>query len=382
MASIARTLLGDHERRFGFSAWLHRLVIGALFLGTLSTLYPLLWLVGSAMKSPDDYHGHPLWPTPLNARVVAVPHADNTGPGRIVRVETASPENKTGHIYTLTFVASNEIEVRDATIGAIALAEPHTEDRDLTFDGLTLLLRGRFDTGDTFTIEPRLWQVQNLAEAWAGVNFVRHSMNSFILMAATLVLHLLVNALAAYALSWLRFPGARLVGFAFLMTLMVPWYAIFIPLYLTVTELGLTVPFYGWPAVVLPAAFNAFFLILFKGFFDGLPRDLIDAARIDGAGELQTFWRVAVPLAKPIFGVIVVFSLLATWNDFLWPYLVIGRAEGEPLMVRLYNYELTGTATAESILAALALAMLPPIALFLLFQRQIAAGFTLSGIKG
>lgn len=382
MAVYARTLLGEHERKSGAVAWMHRIIVLLLYLFTLTTLFPLVWLVGTAFKSSDETLNHPLRFLPTDRKPVAIAQADNSGMGQILGINVVDEEQMTDHSYRIEFTDSDRVDVTDLSNGEVVLAGKNAGDQDLAFAGLNVPLRGQFNAGDSFTVEMRLWQTQNYAEAWDGVNFIRHSLNSFILMIMTLALHLGVNAVGAYALSRLRFPGSKLIMFLFLMTLMVPWYAIFIPLYLTVTELGLTVPMYGWPAVVLPAGFNAFFLILFKSFFDGLPSDLIDAGRVDGASEIQTFWHIAVPLAKPIFGVITVFSLLATWNDFLWPYLVIGVERAEPIMVRLYNYELTGTATNEQVLAAMAMAMLPPLVLFLIFQKQIAAGFTLSGLKG
>jgi multiple sugar transport system permease protein len=379
MASTARTLLGEHERRRGATAVWSRVMIVTLFVLTLTTIYPLVWLVGNAFKSPHEYKATPLNILPHEASPVALRDAHNRGPGK-VQVTFEDLQAVEGREFDLEFTSPTTVGFQWRG-GGVGWTEVIEGDTDVHVAGMTLQFRGRFEAGDRFAVEIRTWHTENYAEAWEGVRFIRTSINTFTLMIAVLLLHLGVNALAAYALSRLPFPGSKFVMWLFLMTLMVPWFAIFIPLYLTVTELGLTVPLYGWPAVVIPAGFNAFFLILFKGFFDGLPGDLIDAARIDGASELRTFWHVAVPLAKPIFAVITVFSLLATWNDFLWPYLIIANENGEPLMVALYNYEFTGAPT-EVVLAALAMAMVPPIALFLLFQRQIAAGFTLSGLKG
>ncbi|NUP90196.1 MAG: carbohydrate ABC transporter permease [Candidatus Sumerlaeia bacterium] len=385
-----RALLGEFERRRGLTAWGLRAVVLLLYFLTLSTVLPLVWIAGNAFKTPEEYNATPLSLLPRERSYVAILDGSNRGPGKATVSGQVSSE-VTRETYRLRFVTPEQIEVTSTASGGVVLSAAVSGDGQVTFDGVTVALRGRFEAGDGATIRERRWHAENYAEAWSGVRFIRHSLNSVVLMILTWTLHLTVNALGAYALSRLRFPGDRIVLFLFLLTLMVPWFAIFIPLYLTVTELGLTasavslfgttIPLYGWPAVVIPAGFNAFFLVLFKGFFDGLPGDLIDASRIDGATELQTFRLIALPLARPIVAVITVFSLLATWNDFLWPYLVIGEADGEPLMVRLYNYELTG-ATNEAVLAALAMAMVPPLVLFLIFQRHIAAGFTLSGIKG
>jgi multiple sugar transport system permease protein len=371
-------MIGPHERGRGLTAWVFRAVALVLFVGTLTTLYPLIWLVGNAFKSPEEYKQTPLQIAPSTLAPDVTKGADNRGAGRL-DARVVSREAVQEHRYDVTVADEGQIEIISDD-GRLWSMEP-VEHTEIVIDGVSFGLMGQMLPGDRFEVEMRTWQTGNYAEAWEGVRFVRHSVNTFVLMAAIWTLHILINSLAAYALSRLPFPGSRFVMFGFLMTMMVPWYAIFIPLYLTVTDLQLTRPLWGWPAVILPAGFNAFFLILFKSFFDGLPGALIDASRIDGASEMQTFLHVALPLAKPIFAVITVFSLLATWNDFLWPYLVIAQEDGEPLMVRLYHFENTGAPT-EQVLAGLAMAMVPPIVLFVVFQRQIAAGFTLSGVKG
>jgi multiple sugar transport system permease protein len=177
------------------------------------------------------------------------------------------------------------------------------------------------------------------------------------------------------------------MAFLFFMTLMVPFEAIMIPLYLTVKDL----PFLGinllqdrWGggmmAVILPAGANAFNIFVFKGFFDDIPRDLMEAARIDGAGEWKIFLVIVVPLSRSIIAVLSIFSIMGTWNDFFWPMIVIHNEKFHPIMLKLYNFSLSPV--SESIvLASLILATIPPIILFLIFQRQIMRGIALSGLK-
>jgi len=280
MADVGRTMIGPHERGSGATAWLFRAVAFALFVGTLTTLYPLVWLVGNAFKSPEEYGQTPLRIAPSLLAPDVTKSAANEGAGRL-NARVVSREAVRDHSYAVSVMDGGFIEI--ASDDERLWSMEREGDTEIVIDGVSFGLMGQLMPGDRFEVVMRRWQTGNYAEAWESVRFVRHSINTFVLMAAIWALHILINSLAAYALSRLPFPGSKLVMFGFLMTLMVPWYAIFIPLYLTVTDLQLTRPLWGWPAVILPAGFNAFFLILFKSFFDGLPGALIDASRIDGA---------------------------------------------------------------------------------------------------
>ena len=134
-------------------------------------------------------------------------------------------------------------------------------------------------------------------------------------------------------------------------------------------------------AVWLPAGASAFNVILIKRFFDNLPRDVFEAARVDGAGPLRLFVAVVLPMSRPILGVVSVFAVLATWRDYLWPLLVLPDPNKQPLSVRLPTLE--STTQLDVFLAALFISMLLPIALFLVFQRLFLRGTGLSGaVKG
>ena len=169
---------------------------------------------------------------------------------------------------------------------------------------------------------------------------------------------------------------------------MVPFTSTLIPTYLLIRDIRLNVPegllnLLGtyWP-IYLPAGVNAFAIFLFKGFFDGIPNDLIDAGRIDGAGDWRIFWQIVMPLSKPIIAVLSIFSFMGTWNSFLWPLIVLDNEYTYPIMVKLYSFQLISSATQSVILAALFIACLPPIVLFIFFQKHIIRGITLTGLKG
>jgi multiple sugar transport system permease protein len=168
-----------------------------------------------------------------------------------------------------------------------------------------------------------------------------------------------------------------------LATLFVPVIVLIVPLYIEVVHLPIVhkslIDSY-W-ALWLPYSASAFNVILVTRFFDNLPREIFEAAEIDGAGPFQLFWRIVLPMSKPILGVVSVFAILASWKDFLWPSLVLSNPDIQPLGVRLPAIELQ--TSVGVFLAAMFIACLVPIAGFLVFQRSFLGGTGLGGaIKG
>jgi multiple sugar transport system permease protein len=168
-----------------------------------------------------------------------------------------------------------------------------------------------------------------------------------------------------------------------LATLFVPSIVLLVPLYLTVVDvpvLHVRLIDTFW-AVWLPAGATAFNVVLVKRFFDNLPREVFEAARVDGAGPFQLFWRIVLPMSLPILGVVSVFAVIGTWKDYLWPLLVLRDPDLQPLSVRLPT--LQPTTDLGIFIAALTISSVIPIAVFLLFQRLFLRGPGLSGaVKG
>ncbi|MDI6783254.1 MAG: carbohydrate ABC transporter permease [bacterium] len=231
---------------------------------------------------------------------------------------------------------------------------------------------------------PKVWKLDNYQDAWQQINFVRYFNNTLILAFGCWLTPLLISTLAAFSLSKLNPPYGKFILVLFLSTLMVPFTSILIPMYLTMKDIPLLhinlLDTY-W-SIILPAGVNAFFIFLLKGFFDDIPNDLIAAARIDGASELRIFLQLMLPLSKPVLAVLTIFSFIGTWNSFLWPLIVLSTPEKFPIMVKLYDFQLTSSVPWRVILAALFIACTPPIILFIFFQKQILRGITLTGLKG
>jgi multiple sugar transport system permease protein len=233
---------------------------------------------------------------------------------------------------------------------------------------------------------PSAPQWDNFTKAWDQLNSLRYLANTAELAAGAVALQLIVSATAAFALSKLKPIFSNVLLFFFLSTLMVPALAYLIPQYFTVIKLPLlNISLVNtWWAVWLPEAANAFNIIILKSFFDTLPNELIEAAKIDGANSWQIFFRIVLPNSLPALTVVSMFTIFATWKDFLWPLLVINDPDNQPISVALYQQAIAQNSyqPLNVLLAGFVIATLPPIMLFLIFQRQIMRGVVTTGLKG
>jgi multiple sugar transport system permease protein len=237
-------------------------------------------------------------------------------------------------------------------------------------------------TQDTLREPLSLWpngfDFANLATAWTRVEIDKYFFNTVVVAAGAWFVQLLVATTAGYALSVLRPRYRKVLTGVVLATLFVPGVVLLVPLYLTVVDADLINTFW---AVWLPAGANAFNILLVQRFFDSLPREVFEAARVDGAGPYRLFWSVVLPMSRPILGVVSVFAVVAAWKDFLWPLLVLPDPDLQPLSVRLPA--LQQYVELDVFLAALAISTVIPVALFLVFQRLFLKGDALSGaVKG
>ena len=223
----------------------------------------------------------------------------------------------------------------------------------------------------------------NISHAWSDVNVQRYFWNTVLLAFGSWLAQLIVATTGGFVLSVLRPRYAGFVNALMLATLFVPAVVLLVPLYIEIVHPPVVhhslVNSY-W-AVWLPAGASAFNVVLMKRFFDNLPREIFEAARVDGAGPFRLFWSVVLPMSKPILGVVSVFAVLASWKDFLWPLLVLTNPDEQPLSVRLPQIQLQ--TDLGVFLAALFIATLVPIAAFLIFQRSFLRGSGLGGaLKG
>ncbi len=227
------------------------------------------------------------------------------------------------------------------------------------------------------TLVPESWSTAGYADAWELMRLPTHLWNTVVQAAGAWIFQLVFCTAAAYALSKLRPAFGALVLGGILATLMVPAQALVVPKYLTVADLGLlNDPLAIW----LPAVANAFNLYLLKRFFDQLPRDVLEAAEIDGAGKLRTLWSIVLPMSRPVLGVVSIFALVAVWQDFLWPLMLFSDTDKQPVSVALV--QLSQNIQLTVLIAAMVIASIPMVALFLVFQRHIIAGISAGSTKG
>jgi multiple sugar transport system permease protein len=242
-------------------------------------------------------------------------------------------------------------------------------------------------TNDTIShpmaLFPHGFAWDNLRVAWSDVHVGRYFWNTIVIALGSWFTQIVVATTAGYALSVLRPRYARYITGLLLLTLFVPAVVLLVPLYIEIVHPPLIHHSFidSYWAIWLPAGASAFNVIIVKRFFDNLPREIFEAARIDGAGPFTLFYKIVLPMSRPILGVISIFAILASWKDFLWPLLVLSDPNKQPLSVRLPTIQ--SQTELGVFLAAMFIACLVPIVGFLIFQRSFLRGSGLSGaVKG
>lgn len=237
-----------------------------------------------------------------------------------------------------------------------------------------------FSAGLQLLPEVPLWN--NYSDAWVRFDLPRLLGNSFLIVGGGVLLRLLVSALAAYSLSQIKPLGGRVIMTGFLITLMIPAIAYIVPLYVTLNDLsklGMNLLDSYW-GLWLPYAIDPFAIFVLKTFFDRIPREVLDSARVDGATSLQVFSYIILPLSRSILIVICVLSFVNIWKDFLLPLLVITDPIKQPITVRLIY--LANNYGVNLQMAASFIGLLPPLLIAILLQRYMRVGLTIGGVKG
>ncbi len=202
--------------------------------------------------------------------------------------------------------------------------------------------------------------------------------NSLLVSGAITLLVLFSCSLAGYIFAKFEFPGRNAIFVVLLMTMMVPFPVLLIPSYLVVNKLNLINSLW---ALIVPAMVSAFGIFLMRQFISGIPNDLIEAARLDGASEWAIYARIIVPLARPAMAALGIFTFLGAWNDYLWPLIVINDLEKSTLPLALTFFNSQHAQRYDLVMAAAAMAVVPVIIVFVVFQRQIVNALVLAGMK-
>ncbi len=235
---------------------------------------------------------------------------------------------------------------------------------------------------DVFTYPPRLlpaeWTLENYVNIWNRMPMLLFFRNSIIFAGGVTTISLFLDSLAAYAFSRLEFPGRDTLFIFVLIALMLPFQVTFIPLYVTVRNLGMLNSFTG---LIIPRATNAFGIFMLRQFFNGIPRELDDAARIDGAGEFYIYSRIILPLSGPALATLTIFHFMYNWNDFLWPVLITKTADMRTLPAGLALFMGEHVVENALLMAGTTLALFPLFVAFLFAQRYFVRSIVMSGLK-
>lgn len=228
------------------------------------------------------------------------------------------------------------------------------------------------------TILPSSWALTNYTQALTRFQFGTFLRNSVVVMLAATALTLTINSLAAYALAKFNFRGRDALFLLTLATIMIPLQVILIPVYQVVASLGMVNSLWG---LIIPAAATPTGVFVLRQYMLSLPDELLEAARIDGAGELRIFLSVVLPLCRPALAVVAIFSMMWRWNDYVWPSIIAQNESVYTLPVALARFSAQEVVPFNLILAMSVVSIVPVVILFLFFQRQIVQGIAATGIK-
>jgi alpha-1,4-digalacturonate transport system permease protein len=323
-----------------------------LFLGVFLMFFPVVWLVLSSFKTEADLQRYPPTFLPYQQDTIMVEGYDAPLP-----------------LFLMTageFEGQVLAQIRRVGIQA-QMVDPENHGERLT-------------TGidQREPVQRVALATENYTELFERFDFMRYFWNStFITITATLIM-LLVNAMAAFALSKYQFRGRTAVLLLVIGTLMIPQTVVLVPLFLIVTELGMFNSLWG---VIIPGAATPTGVFLLRQYMITIPDEILDAARMDKASEWKIFWRIILPLSAPAIAVLAILAIMWRWNDFLWPLIVLTRTENFTLQLALNSFQGELQTDWSSLLAMTVLTLLPIAAVFMFLQKYIATGIASTGGK-
>jgi alpha-1,4-digalacturonate transport system permease protein len=337
------------RRRADLTDWL---AWGFLLLGVLLMLGPVLWIVLSSFKTEAALQEYPPTLLPLATETVVVEgHAEPLPLFRVTEGEHA------GRVLA---------QVRRVGLVAqmIDPADPATR------IDVNIAAREPVREVDVAT--------ENYTTLFSRFNFLLYFWNSTFITVVATILTVLFNSMAAFALSKYKFRGRTVVFLLIIATLMIPPTINLVPIFLVVSQLGLVNSPWGviWPAIATPTG-----VFLLRQYMLTIPDDLLDAARMDHASEWRVYWRIVMPLSAPALAVLVIFSVMWRWNEFLWPLIVLNRAEEFTLQLALNSFQGELQTSWSNLLAMTVLTLLPITIVFAVLQKYITQGIAQAGVK-
>lgn len=255
------------------------------------------------------------------------------------------------------------------------------------FPVIWILLSGFKDVKEMYAIPaslfPKSINFGKLSEVWNSMQFYKYYINTFVMAVGSVISDIIICGLAGYSLSRLKPVGTKFILTVLFWVMLMPGTMRTVPLYKTfinfpVLHVNLSE---SYIPLWLMAAANVFDIILFKNFFDGISKSLIEAAQIDGAGNMNIFFKIILPLSTPVFLTVTIFTFNGSVGQFFWPYLLISNKELTVLGVQLFNMK-SSTFTMDYQMLALIFSILPQVIVFLIFQKRIIGGVNVGGVKG
>ncbi len=323
-----------------------------LMLGTLLMFGPVVWLVLSSFKSQTEILSFPPRLLPYRQETMAVEGYD----------EPLA-------LYNVTFddgTTRQLAQVRRVGIEA-QMVDPANPTEVI-----------RVNINQRAPLEYIYFGLENYEEGITSFDFLLYLWNSVIVTFFATILTLLINSMAAFALSKYQFRGRDTIMFMTIGTLMVPLSVILIPVFLVITRIGWNNNLLG---VIIPAAATPTGVFLLRQYMLTIPDELIDSARIDGASEWRIYLQIILPLARPALAVLAIFSIMWRWNDFLWPLIVLSRSELFTLQIGLRTFQGELNVEWNLVLAMTVLTLLPITLVFAFLQKYITSGIATTGMK-
>ena len=234
-------------------------------------------------------------------------------------------------------------------------------------------------------IIPKEFTFANYTGVWHRVDLIRYFINSMVVAGGTVLLNLILSALAGYPLARMEFKGKKIAFFAILATIMVPFQAIMLPVYLITLKLRLVdgvSDAAGFVGLIMPFAVNAFGIFLMRQAFMAIPREMEEAAIVDGCNVFQVFWKVLLPMVKPSLAVLAIFTFIGSWGEFLWPSIILTKESMFTLPVGINNLQGMFSSNWRYIAAGSIISTIPIIIFFLAMQKYFIAGENEGAVKG
>ena len=332
--------------------WTDWLSYGYLFLGVLLMFGPVVWLVLSSFKTEAELQRFPPRILPVAQEEIAVPGYDDPLPAYVITAGEHAGKTA-GQVRRIGLNA--QMVLPEAPDEIVNVPLPDRE-----------------------PIERLSLAVSNYTGLFERFDFLRYLWNSTFITATATAIMLLVNSMAAFALSKYRFRGRTVVLALIIGTLMVPQTVVLVPLFLVTFQLGLLDTLW---AVIIPGAATPTGVFLLRQYMLTIPDEILDAARMDHASEWKIYWRIVLPLSAPAIAVLAILAVMWRWNDFLWPLIALSRSENFTLQLALNSFQGELTTEWSSLLAMTVLTLLPIALVFAFLQKYIATGIASTGGK-